>query len=162
MATPDHAERLHTAATSARTLLENSPVERWEIFAKASFAREVEVAPGRPLRVIHVEETGVAIRSLRNGRAGFAAASGLGSGASRRAVEGAVATETAVTHDPLPPRRLLGTTEVRDTRPLPPTGWATHVGEELAQAVTNLAELNASIQEERPVTFALRAWAHLM
>jgi len=117
--TPDHAERLHTAAASARTLLENSPVERWEIFAKASFAREVEVAPGRPLRVINVEETGVAVRSLRKGRAGFAAASGLGSGASRRAVEGALATETAVAHDPLPPRRLLGTTEARAARPLP-------------------------------------------
>ena len=140
MATPDHAERLHWAAASARTELENSPVERWEVFAKASFAREVEVAPGRPLRVIHVEETGVAVRSLQNGRAGFAAASGLGSGASRRAVEGAVATETAVTHDPLPPRRLLGTTEVRAARPLPPTGWATHVGEELARAVTSLAD----------------------
>ncbi len=136
---PDHAERLHTAAASARTLLENSPVERWEIFAKASFAREVEVAPGRPLRVIHVEETGVAIRSLRNSRAGFAAASGLGSGASRRAVEGALATETALAHDPLPPRRLLGTTEVRAASPMPPTGWGTHVGEELARAVTSLA-----------------------
>ena len=140
MGTFDHAERLHSAAAAARTLLSNSPVERWEVFAKASFAREVEVAPGRPLRVIHVEETGVAVRSLRDGRAGFAAASGLGSSASRRAVEGALATETAVTHDPLPPRRLLGTTEVRGARPLPPTGWATHVGEELARAVTSLAD----------------------
>jgi len=140
MSNPDHAERLHSAAAAARTLLENSPVERWEVFAKASFAREVEVATGRPLRVINVEETGVAVRSLRDGRAGFAAASGLGSSASRRAVEGAFATETAVTHDPLPPRRLLGTTEVRGARPLPPTGWATHVGEELARAVTNLAD----------------------
>ena len=140
MSGSDHGERLHSAAAAARTLLENSPVERWEVFAKASFAREVEVAPGRPLRVIHVEETGVAVRSLRDGRAGFAAASGLGSSASRRAVEGAFATETAVTHDPLPPRRLLGTTEVRGASPLPPTGWATHVGEELARAVTNLAD----------------------
>ena len=140
MSAPDHVERLHSAAAAARTLLENSPVERWEVYAKASFAREVEVAPGRPLRVIHVEETGVAVRSLRNGRAGFAAASGLGSSASRRAVEGAFATERAVTHDPLPPQRLLGTTEVRGASPLPPTGWATHVGEELARAVTNLAD----------------------
>ncbi|MCK5375603.1 MAG: hypothetical protein KAJ97_00885, partial [Acidobacteria bacterium] len=61
---PEYAERLHRAATATREHLERSPVNRWEIFAKASFTREVEVTPARPLRVIDVEETGVAVRTL--------------------------------------------------------------------------------------------------
>ena len=117
MGTPDYLDRLNAAAEAARSELENRPVERWEFFAKASFAREAEVAPEVPLSVIHVEETGVAVRSLRKGRAGFAAASGLGADASRRAADGALDTERPVNFDPLPPSRLLGTTEVSRTRP---------------------------------------------
>ena len=71
----EHLERLNSAADSARTELENRALERWEFFAKASFTRQVEMAPGRPLDVINVEEMGVAVRSVRQGRAGFAAAS---------------------------------------------------------------------------------------
>lgn len=137
---PEYAERLHRAATATREHLERSPVNRWEIFAKASFTREVEVTPARPLRVIDVEETGVAVRTLREGRMGFAAASGLEGDASRRAVESALATEVSFAGDPLPPQRLLGTTEVRSARILPPRGWATHVGEELARAVASLSD----------------------
>jgi PmbA protein len=136
---PAYADRLHSAAAAARERLERSPVERWEIYAKASFTREVEVAPSAPLRVIEVEETGVAVRSLREARMGFAAASGLGNDASRRAVEGALAAETGVDGDPLPPRRLLGTSEVGPSRALPPRGWATHAGQELARAVADLS-----------------------
>jgi PmbA protein len=139
MTDPGYADRLHAATTATREHLERSSAERWEIFAKASSAREVEVTASLPLRIIDVEETGVAVRGVRNGKAGFAAASGLESDASRRAVEGALATEATVAVDPLPPQRLLGTAEVRPARPLPPRGWATHAGEELARAVSSLA-----------------------
>ena len=136
--TKDHLGRLNAAADAARTELESQPVERWEFFAKASFTRESEVTPGKQLRAINVEETGVAVRSTRNGRAGFAAASGLEGDAPRRAVEGALETETPAAFDPLPPQRLLGTSPVPSPRQLPPTGWAGHVGEEGGQRVEEL------------------------
>jgi len=139
MSTNDYLDRLNAAAEAARTELENRPMERWEFFAKASFTREVEVAPGNPLEVINVEETGVAVRSVRGGRAGFSAASGLEGNASRRAVEGALTTEMPVPVDPLPPKRLLGTAEVRPARPLPAKGWAGHVGQELARVLAGTA-----------------------
>jgi predicted Zn-dependent protease len=139
MAAHAYLDRLNAAAEAARIELANRPTERWEFFAKASFTREVEVAPEAPLGVIHVEETGVAVRSSRTGRSGFAAASGLEGEASRRAVEGAMDTETSVSVDPIPPERLLGASEVRPARPLPATGWATHVGQELARAVAGRA-----------------------
>jgi len=137
MGVADYAERLHEAARAARTELDNSPVERWEFFAKASTTREVEVTPARPLRVIHVEETGVAVRTWRDGLAGFAAASGLGTLASRQAVEGALTTESPLIRDPLPPPRLLGSSEVAAVRNLPPEGWATHVGGEMARSLAS-------------------------
>jgi PmbA protein len=141
-----YLDRLNAAADAARTELENRPTGRWEFFAKASFTREVEVTPGVPLDVINVEETGVAVRSARDGRAGFAAASGLEGDASRRAVEGALNTETPTAIDPLPPRRLLGTAEVRSPRPLPPPGWAGHVGEELARVLASSAGRHARLR----------------
>jgi PmbA protein len=141
-----YLDRLNSAADAARTELENQPTERWEFFAKASFTREVEVAPGNPLDVINVEETGVAVRSSRDGRAGFAAASGLEGDASRRAVEGALSTEMVATFDPLPPQRMLGTSDVRASRPLPPTGWAGHVGEELARVLASTAGRHARLR----------------
>ena len=133
----DYADRLHEAARAARTELANSPIERWEFFAKASTTREVEVTPDRPLGVINVEETGVAVRTWRDGRGGFAAASGLGTLASRQAVEGALATESPLARDPLPPSRLFGCSDAVAVRNLPPTGWATHVGGELARSIAN-------------------------
>jgi predicted Zn-dependent protease len=135
--TTDYADRLHSAAAAARERLENLPVARWEVFAKASFAREVALTPNHPLEVLNVEETGVAVRSFRAGKTGFAAASGLENDASRRAVEGALAIEAATAVDPLPPQRLLGITEVRAARTLPATGWATHTGEELSRALSS-------------------------
>jgi PmbA protein len=135
MSSHDYLDRLNAAADAARTELENQPTGRWEFFAKASFTREVGVAPGNPLDVINVEETGVAVRSVRDGRSGFAAASGLEGEAPRRAVEGALGNEMPTPFDPLPPSRVLGTSKVRAPRPLPPTGWAGHVGEELARVL---------------------------
>ena len=65
MTSHDYLDRLSAAADSARTELENQPMDRWEFFAKASFTREVGVAAGNPLEVITVEVTGVAVRSVR-------------------------------------------------------------------------------------------------
>lgn len=134
----DHHDRLHAAAASARTRLEAAGTGRWEIFAKASMSREVEIAPGQPLRVHRIEETGVAIRTFDTDRAGFAAASGLEADASRRAINDALNTATTAAADPLPPERLLGLTDVRPPRALPPKGWTTHAGQELEKAVASL------------------------
>jgi PmbA protein len=142
----NHLDRLNSAADSARTELENEALGRWEFFAKASFSRQVEIAPGSPLEVINVEETGVAVRSVRNGKAGFAAASGLEGEASRRAVEGALSTEMPSPTDPLPPQRLLGTSDVRPPRALPPTGWAGHIGQELARVLTGTTGRHARLR----------------
>ena len=133
------ADRLQAAAAATREHLAGAALDRWEIFAKASFTREIEVTPDRPLRAIDVEETGVAVRTLRGGCTGFAAASGLGGEASRRVVEGALARETTTAEDPIPPHRLLGASEKKPARPLPPRGWATHAADELTQAVAALA-----------------------
>ena len=141
-----YLDRLNAAADAARTELENRPAGRWEFFAKASFTREVEVIPGKALGVINVEETGVAVRSARRGRAGFASASGLEGDASRRAVEGAVSSQMPTAIDPLPPQRLLGTGEVRSSRPLPPPGWAGHVGEELARVLASSTSRRARLR----------------
>ncbi len=146
MSSHNYLDRLNAAADAARIELENQPTGRWEFFAKASFTREVGVAPGSPLDVINVEETGVAVRSARDGRSGFAAASGLEGEASRRAVEGALGTEMPISFDPLPPPRVLGTSPVRAPRPLPPTGWAGHVGEELARVLAGTAGRQARLR----------------
>jgi len=146
MSSHDYLDRLNGAADAARTELENQSTGRWEFFAKASFTREVGVAPGNPLDVINVEETGVAVRSARDGRSGFAAASGLQGQASRRAVEGALDTEMPIPFDPLPPPRALGTSKVRAPRPLPPTGWAGHVGEELARVLAGATGSHARLR----------------
>lgn len=133
-----HLDRLHAAAAASRTRFEAAATARWEVFAKASMSREVEIALGQPLRVLRIEETGVAVRTFDSGKAGFAAASGLEEDASRRAINGALDTATSVAVDPLPPERLLGQTDVRAPRRLPAKGWATHAGHELERTVANL------------------------
>ncbi len=149
MGVRDYVDRLNAAAEAARIELDHRPVGRWEFFAKASLTREVEVAPGNPLKTVNVDETGVAVRSFRDGRCGFASASGLGSDPSRRAVEGAMATEMPVSVDPLPPERMLGINSVRTARTQPPPGWAGHIGEELDRAVSTLG--NGHIRFRRTV-----------
>jgi PmbA protein len=146
MGVHDYLERLNAAADAARTELENQPAGRWEFFAKASFTREVGVAPGKPLDVINVEETGIAVRAAGNGYSGFAAASGLEGEASRRAVEGSLSNQMPIEIDPLPPQRVLGTSEVRPPRPLPPTGWSSHVGEELARVLAGVSDRRARLR----------------
>jgi PmbA protein len=148
----DFAERLHAAAAAACARLEASPAARWEVFAKASFRRGVEVARGRPLAVVEVEETGLAVRTRHLECSGFAAASGLEEDAARRAVEAALTTAAPCAIDPLPPARALGSTEVHGARPLPAKGWATHAGQELERAVASRAggrlRLKRSVFEE--------------
>jgi len=130
-----HRDHLRAAASSARDLLVNSDADRWEFFTKASTTREVEVAPGTPPKETLVEEVGVAIRTVRQDRAGFGAASGLEADAARRAIEGAFAVETALPFDPLPPSRLLGLSDVTGRRTPSPRGWAAHATDQLARSV---------------------------
>ncbi len=130
-----HRDHLRSAASTARDLLVNRDADRWEFFTKASATREVEVAPGAPPRETIVEEVGVAIRTVRQGRAGFGAASGLEADAARKALEGAFAVETALPFDPLPPGRLLGLADVAGCRTPSPRGWAAHATDLLARSV---------------------------
>jgi hypothetical protein len=134
-----HQERLRSAAATARDVLARSGPCRWEVFTKASVTREVEVAPGEPPRELQVEEMGVAVRTVRGGRAGFAAASGLEADAARRAIAGALAVEQELPFDPLPPPHLLAAADTGPTRGLPPRGWAHHVGEQLGKSVAAIS-----------------------
>lgn len=133
-------ERLEQATTLARDLLGLAGIGRWEVFAKVALSRRVEAIPGTPPRVDRVEEMGVAVRTFRAGRTGFAAASGSGAEAARRAVEGAIAAASEVPFDPLPPARLLGVGDLQPAPALAPRGWAAHVTEQLASNVSRLAE----------------------
>ena len=85
--------RLRHAGATACDLLAHAGPSRWEVFAKSSITREVEVADSPPLSAIHTEETGVAIRTVRGTRTGFASASGLEMAASRSAIGAALALE---------------------------------------------------------------------
>lgn len=150
--TPPYRERLGSAAVTGRDVLARLGVARWEVFSKASATRELEILPGRPPRETRVEEVGVAVRTVRDGRAGFAAASGLEADAARRAIDGAIAVEAGLPFDPLPPPRLLGVVEARPPHPLPPRGWAQHAAEQLGRAVAaasgNRLRLRRSLLQE--------------
>lgn len=144
--------RLQHAATTARDLLAHSGAPRWEVFAKSSFTREVEVGDSPPLSVIHTEETGVAVRTVRETRAGFASASGLEAIAARTAIGAALALESPSPVDPLPPSRLLAASPVADPAALPARGWAQHTAGELAGELASrsggrLRLLRAVVQE---------------
>ncbi len=139
-------ERLQRVATTGRDLLVASASGRWEIFAKASVTREVEVVPGAPPRILQVEEMGIAVRTARSGRAGFGAASGLDQDTARRAVDGALRSEVPTPHDPLPPHRLLGLGEPPPSRAASPQGWAAHTAEELAAAVLRMSDGALSVR----------------
>ncbi len=136
---PGYVERLRNAASSARDLLAGGSADRWEFFTKGSTIRQAEVSPGCPPREILVEEVGVAVRTLRDGRAGFASASGLDMDAARRAVDGAISMETKIPFDPMPPPRLLAAAEIEPVGARPPRGWASHVTDHLQRSVTGLA-----------------------
>jgi PmbA protein len=136
---PDR-QRLHQIAATGRDLLTRSGVDRWEFYAKASVTREVAIVPGTPPRVTQVEEVGAAVRTVRDHRAGFGAASGLEGDTARRAVEGSLSSEVPTPFDPLPPQRLLGVIEPPPARPASPQGWAVHTADELAAALIRLSD----------------------
>jgi PmbA protein len=136
---PGYRERLRSAAASASDLLAGWAAERWEFFTKGSAIRQVEVSPGAPPQELLVDEVGVAVRTVRAGRAGFASASGLDVDAARRAVEGAISVELELPFDPLPPPHLLSVGEAGRAGALPPRGWASHVTDQLQRAVTGRA-----------------------
>ena len=138
MGSGGHLDRLNSAADAARTQLMNRTADRWEIFAKASLTREVEVTPDHPLKIITVEQTGVAVRTFNDGKSGFAAASGLEGEAARRAADSALTNTSDLSADPIPPHRLLGLGATTPPRTLPAAGWATHVAQELGRAVASL------------------------
>ncbi len=143
---PAFLERLHRAARAGRDRLHHAGVARWEVYAKASFAREIAVASGVDPQVIQVEETGVAVRTAHGREAGFAAASGLDDDASHRAVDGAVAWRRPHPVDPLPPERVVGVTPTVAGGRLPPQGWAPHAVESLASAVTTTSDAHLKLR----------------
>ncbi len=134
-----HMERMRSAASSARDLLAGSAADRWEFFTKASTIRQADVSPGCPPRETLVEEVGVAVRTLRGGRAGFACASGLDMDAARGAVDGAISVEAELPFDPMPPFRLLATSDIETVGERPARGWASHVTDHLQSLLTGFS-----------------------
>lgn len=134
----DLGDRLAGATSICRGHLEAAGTTRWEVFAKTSITRETEIVDGRLHRTAQVEESGIGVRIFDGERAGFASASGLDRSTSRLAVESARAG-AAIGPDPMPPSRLLGTTEVPKGAKLPPKGWAQHIVGELAIALSSLS-----------------------
>jgi PmbA protein len=134
--TPDaFRERLWEAATVTRDLLAHGGPDRWEFFAKASSTVTAELATGDRITRTRTEETGVAIRTFTGGRSGFAAGSGLGVDASRRALEGAASAASPTATDPLPPPHLLGTVELGGRRFDLDPEWAESTARQVAREV---------------------------
>ena len=147
-------ERLQQAATAALDHLAYAGIERWEVFAKASSTQRTTAGGGERISEVLTQETGVAIRTYRSRRSGFAAASGIGSQAARRAIEAVLSSERPATLDPLPPARLLGLGEVPPPPEKPPRGWAAHTLAELRESVAaaagaRLAVIRTEMQEGR-------------
>ncbi len=128
-------ERLHDAATVARDLLAHGAPARWELFAKASSSRILELAGGRRSRETRVEETGIAVRTSNGRASGFAAASGLGATAARAAIDGAARAASKVLFDPLPPAGILGQKSMPPPRRGPERGWLRATAAELERAI---------------------------
>lgn len=149
---PRHVDRLRRAIVAARDLLAPARAARWEAFAKTSSTHHMARNEGSPPFETLTEETGVAVRTSRNGRFGFAAASGIDQAAARKAVESALAGGLPFPRDPLPPERLLGLAEVPAAPRPTPRGWASHATGELRDALRarsggRLAVLRLEVQE---------------
>lgn len=134
----DFRHRLSQAAAAGCSHLDARGAKRWEVFAKTSLTREVELIDGQLRRTLQVEESGIGVRVWDGVRVGFAAASGLEDVAARTAVEAAL-TGAAPGPDPMPPVRLLGTTTVPPGPNMPPRGWAQHAIGELSLALASLS-----------------------
>ncbi len=135
----DFKERLHRTATVTRDLIAFGNSDRWEIYVKASTLCESTFSHVTDPQVIRSEETGVAVRGYHQGRAGFAAASGLEVDAARRAVDGAVASACPLSFDPIPPLHLLGQTGSGESV-RPPAEWAQELVSAVARAVQRRSE----------------------
>jgi PmbA protein len=135
---PDPHDELTRAISICGDLLQSGNSSRWEVYAKSSLTRETEIVEGQLRRTAQIEESGIGVRLWDGRRTGFAAASGLGRSAARTAVEAARAGAVPGP-DPMPPRRLLGTTSVPDGPKMPPRGWAQHVAGELGLALATLS-----------------------
>jgi len=150
---------LAEATDACRDLLESGGSRRWEVFAKSSLTRETELVDGRLRRTVQVEESGIGVRVWDGTRAGFAASSGLDSSSARTAVESATAG-AAPGPDPMPPRRLLGTTPIQPGPKMPPRGWAQHVTSELGLALVSLSggilRLGRAVAQEGRYVWSLR------
>ena len=133
-------ERLQQAAVATRDLVVRTDANRWEVFAKASTTRELVFEPTPPVQISVVHETGVGVRTVCRGDAGFGAASGLDADAARVAVGAAQASRAPLPFDPLPPARLLGTAEGAPSRALPPSKWAAHAADALTRAILEISD----------------------
>ncbi len=147
-ASPPYRDRLQRAAAVARDLLVHSRAKRWELFAKASYTREVELAAGQPEQVIETQEMGVGVRISSRSTTGFAAASGLETAAARNAIDGAFACEIKAPFDPIPPPHLLGTATPPPPRALPADDWALDANQRLCAA---MAAIRSGLQVQRTV-----------
>ncbi len=153
-ARPDFIGRVHRAAAAARDRLARCGAPRWELFVKASSTHRVVRLSYQPRQESLAEETGVAVRVTTGGGSGFAAASGIGAAASRRAIEGALAAVRPSPVDPIPPARLLGTVAAREPAAEPPVGWAGYTADRLAEIIlaesrSRLQALSVSVDEGR-------------
>lgn len=135
----DLGARLQPASDQCRSLLIHSPAVRWEIFAKTSLSRQIEIVDGQLRRTVQIDESGLGIRWWDGTRAGFAAASGLEPAAAEVAVA-AARRGASPSPDPMPPVRLLGTTQVPTGPEMPPQGWAQHAANELGLALATVSE----------------------
>ncbi len=134
-------ERLAGAAGEARDALAREGVPRWEVYAKASSWEETLQRTGGASSSIRCNETGLAVRTRRHERSGFAAASGAGPRAWRAAVEAALSVERSDPIDPLPPPEKLGTSELEPTPPTAPSpGWGGSLLTALESEVENASD----------------------
>ena len=90
---------------------------RFEVFARLGESTQFVRSPDGNWLQRHTREVGAACRVARDGKTGFAAAAGTGAKAGREAAQAALAS-LLPGPDPLPPRRVLGTSP---TPPSPPT-----------------------------------------
>ena len=147
----DLGARVAAAAENCRVVLESSPAERWEVFAKTSLTRQTELVNSQLHHTVEVEEHGIGLRSWDGSRAGFAAVSGFGPDAAQQLVESAHRGALPAA-DPMPPQRFLGSNPIPSGPAMPPPGWAQHVAGELGLAMAGLTrnglELNRTIAQE--------------
>jgi PmbA protein len=131
-------ERLESAIEHAAGRLAASTATRWEVFVKSSLTRQTDFVGGQLHRSLEVEESGIGVRSWDGARAGFAAASGLETSATKTAVDAARAGAVHA-DDPMPPSRLLGVTQLPAGPKMAPRGWAQHISYELDLALASLS-----------------------